>query len=83
MKKTKFFALAGLVTLAVVSVFGTKPTRKFATVTKAFAGSVELFSGATSLVLTTGSGHTAQFRTTENKTTIVMKTSGGSPVRFN
>jgi hypothetical protein len=84
MKKTKLFALMGLATLAVVSVFGTKPTRKFsgATELKA-AGSTTLFSGSgTSSELTIGgnSGSTGQVRTKGGQVTINL-TQGGTAVQ--
>ncbi|MFT3823003.1 MAG: hypothetical protein QM731_03750 [Chitinophagaceae bacterium] len=66
MKKSKFFVLAGVVTLAVVSIFGTKPAKKFAFTPTAFAnGYGQIFAGATSSHLTTikGSLKTAFFKT--------------------
>jgi hypothetical protein len=86
MKKTKFFALAGLVTLAVVSVFGTKPTRKFAAVTSIHAGGADLFHNGVSASLTTsGSGHTAFFKTVGSGAAVVtLRTSaGGTKIQFN
>jgi hypothetical protein len=87
MKKTKFFALASLTTLAVVSVFGTKPTKKFVSVTTIYAATyATLFSGGSSTVLTTASptGYgTCQFKAGTSGSAVTLKTSnGGTKVHF-
>jgi len=88
MKKTKFFAMAGLTTLAIVSIFGTKPERKFNAVSQGYCFGEVLFTGASSLILTThaaGTGYfTAQFSTVGSTSSpITLRTaSGGAIVRF-
>jgi hypothetical protein len=82
MKKTRFFALAGLTTLAVVSVFGTKPTKKFGAVSTISNGSVTLFSGTSTILTTTATFPTCQFRIGTGGTAVTLKTSSGSDVYF-
>jgi hypothetical protein len=86
MKKTKLFALAGLTTLAIVSIFGTKPARKFIGVSAIVApNGNQLFSDGTSPLLTVTSGSpnstTLQLVTAGSKVfTMLTSTSGGSKV---
>jgi hypothetical protein len=82
MKKTKFFALAGLATLAVISVFGTKPTRKFTNVTNFKDVTDQLFSSGASTVLTTsGTVKTCQIKVGTAGSALTLFTSGGTTVR--
>jgi hypothetical protein len=79
MKKSKFFILAGAVTLSILSFYGRKA---HTTATKIYAGSTykTLISGggSNSTVLTTvspGAGTTAFFKTKSASSWITMKTS--------
>jgi hypothetical protein len=84
MKKSKFFALAALTTLAAVSVFGTKPAKKFAGVSEIYSNTTLFSASVASSVLTTRSGTgfgTCQFKVGTGGTAVTLITASGSTTK--
>jgi len=84
MKKSKFFILAGAVTLGIASFYGKKPY--FTSPTKLWAaGYLTLFSSGSTSVLTltkdgTNVNVTTQFKTVSGSFKTILTSSGGAKV---
>ena len=91
MNKSKFFVLAGTVTLAITAIFATKPDKKFAGATSAFFQNnssvwVTLFKAisatASRLTTTASTNPSAIFQTNGNSYQLYLTKSTTTPLYY-
>ena len=68
MKKSKIFLTTGTLVLAIPAIFAAKTSKKFNSATEARAGSLLVFQGTSSILMTTKSGGTSSGQMSINST---------------